>query len=106
MLMRTSLRNAFGPFMSGQGESVRGAHRTLVQNNPKGDGALSENRITEEELDELVQRLEEATVAFMRGEMDRYLELTSHFRGFTLMNPFGGPPARYEDRAESIRAAA
>ena len=31
----------------------------------------------------------------------RYLELTPHARGFTLMNPFGGEPARYEDRAPS-----
>jgi ketosteroid isomerase-like protein len=61
---------------------------------------------TEAELAELVQRTEEATGAFMRGDMDRYLALTPHARGFTLMNPFGGPPARYEDRSESLRAAA
>jgi ketosteroid isomerase-like protein len=42
----------------------------------------------------------------MRGDMDRYLELTRHAPGFTLMNPFGGPPARYEDRTASLRAAA
>jgi ketosteroid isomerase-like protein len=61
---------------------------------------------TEAELAELVRRTEEATGAFMRGDMDRYLALTPHARGFTLMNPFGGPPARYEDRSESLRAAA
>jgi ketosteroid isomerase-like protein len=63
-------------------------------------------RITDEELAELVQRTEEATSAWMRGEMDRYLSLTLHARGFTLMKPFGGTPARYEARAESIMAAA
>jgi hypothetical protein len=62
--------------------------------------------ISDEELSELVRRTEEATSAFMRGDMDRYLALTPHAPGFTLMNPFGGPPNRYEDRTESLRAAA
>ena len=62
--------------------------------------------ISDEQLAELVRRTEEATSAFMRGDMDRYLALTPHARGFTLMNPFGGAPARYEDRSESLRAAA
>jgi ketosteroid isomerase-like protein len=62
--------------------------------------------ISDEELAELVRRTQEATSAFMRGDMDRYLELTPHAPGFTLMNPFGGEPARYEDRGPSLRAAA
>jgi ketosteroid isomerase-like protein len=68
--------------------------------------AVTDRRITDEELAQLVERTEEASTAFIRGDMERYLELTPHARGFTLMNPFGGPPARYEDRAESLRAAA
>lgn len=67
---------------------------------------MTDGRITDQELAELVQRTEVATSAWMRGDMDRYLALTPHVRGFTLMNPFGGAPARYDDRAESIRAAA
>ena len=63
---------------------------------------MPDGRITDEELEELVQRTEEATSAFMRGDMDRYLALTAHARGFTLMNPLGGPPARYDERAESL----
>lgn len=66
---------------------------------------MADARISDEELAEFIRRTEEATTAFMRGEMERYLELTSHVRGYTLMNPFGGPPARYEDRTESILAA-
>src|ERR1700754_868211 len=62
--------------------------------------------ISDNELDELVRRTEEATTAFMRGEMDRYLELTPHARGYSLVNPFGGTPTSYEDRGESLRAAA
>jgi hypothetical protein len=67
---------------------------------------MRNGRITDEELAQLVQRTEEATSAWMRGDMDHYLALTSHARGFTLMNPFGGPPVRYDDRAEDIRAVA
>jgi hypothetical protein len=67
---------------------------------------MTDGRITDEELAELVRRTEEATSAWMRGDMDRYLALTPHARGFTLMNPFGEAPARYDDQAESIRAAA
>ena len=67
---------------------------------------MTDERITAEELAELVRRTEEATAAWIRGDMDRYLALTDHARGFTVMNPFGGAPARYDDRSESIRAAA
>jgi ketosteroid isomerase-like protein len=67
---------------------------------------MADPSISDEELAELVRRTEEATTAFMRGDMDRYLALTSHARGYTLMNPFGGEPARYEDRTESLKAAA
>jgi ketosteroid isomerase-like protein len=67
---------------------------------------MNDGRITDEELAELIHHTEEATSAWMRGDMERYLALTPHARGFTLMNPFGGPPASYDDRAESIREAA
>jgi ketosteroid isomerase-like protein len=67
---------------------------------------MTERTISDDELAELVRRTEEATTAFMRGDMDRYIALTPHAPGFTLMNPFGGPPARYEDRTESLREAA
>ncbi len=67
---------------------------------------MAQQGITDAELAELVRRTEEATSAFMCGEMDRYLELTPHTTGFSLANPFGGAPQTHEDRAESIRAAA
>jgi ketosteroid isomerase-like protein len=67
---------------------------------------MAEGTIFDQELAELVRRTEEATSAFMRGDMDRYLALTPHARGYTLMSPFGGPPARYDDRSESLREAA
>jgi len=61
--------------------------------------------ITDDELAELVRRTEEATSAYMRGDLDRYLTLTHHVRGFTLTPPYGGVPASYENRAEDLRAA-
>lgn len=67
---------------------------------------MAHGRITDEELAGLIRRTEEATSAFMRGDMARYLALTSHARGFTLMNPFGGPPTRYDNRAESLAKVA
>ena len=67
---------------------------------------MTTGAISDEELDALVRRTEEATTAFLNGDMERYLELTPHAAGFTLANPFGGTPLQYEDRSESIRAAA
>jgi ketosteroid isomerase-like protein len=67
---------------------------------------MAHGNITDEELADLVRRTEEATSAIIRGDMRRYLELTPHAPGFTLMNPFGGLPTRYDNRAESLETAA
>src|SRR4051812_37046351 len=67
---------------------------------------MAQEGITDAELAELLRRTEEATTLFMRGEMDRYLELTPHAPGFSLANPLGGAPESYDDRSESIKAAA
>ena len=67
---------------------------------------MAHGNVTDEELAELVQRTEEAAAVWMRGDMDRYLALTHHAPGLTLMNPLGGAAARYDDRIESVRAAA
>jgi len=58
------------------------------------------------DIDELVARTEDATKALMRGDMDRYLALTPHARGYTLHRPFGGPAASFEERSESLKEAA
>ncbi len=62
--------------------------------------------IGEAELASLLKCCEEATGAFMRGEMERYLELMPSAPGFTFVHPFGGMPVRNEDRATTVRAAA
>ena len=67
---------------------------------------MAEGTISDLELAQLIRRTEEATSAFMRGDMEGYLALTPHARGYTLMNPLGGPLARYQDRSESLREAA
>ena len=46
----------------------------------------------------LIDERERATTAWMRGDIEGYLDLTSHAHGFTLAAPDGGPPRQYEDR--------
>jgi ketosteroid isomerase-like protein len=65
---------------------------------------MANGSITDEELAELVRRTEDAASAYMRGDMDRYLALTRHARGYTMMNPSGEAHARYDDRTESVKA--
>ncbi len=67
---------------------------------------MADSKPSEEEVAELVRRTEQAAALFMRGDMGRYLELIHHAPGYTLMMPTGGPPMRYEDRADSVREAA
>jgi ketosteroid isomerase-like protein len=42
-------------------------------------------------IEQLVARAAEKNAAFMRGDMQRWLELTRIAADFTLMQPFGGP---------------
>jgi hypothetical protein len=60
----------------------------------------------QDDVSALVARVTEAASAYIRGDMDRYLELIHYVRGFTLMSPIGGPASRYEDRSEIVRASA
>ena len=63
---------------------------------------MTDRSISDDELTELVQRAEEAASVWMQGDMQRYLSLVQHARGYTLLPPTGGPPTHYEDRAESL----
>jgi ketosteroid isomerase-like protein len=49
-----------------------------------------QQQITEHELAELVGRVDEAAAAYIRGDIDRYLELIEHAEDYTLMPPYGG----------------
>ena len=64
---------------------------------------MAEQAGTDEPLTELLRDYDEAADAWMRGDMDRYLALTHHARGFTLMDPSGGPARRFENRAEGFK---
>ena len=51
---------------------------------------MAEDRVTDADLDELVERVAEATTAFIRGDMRRYLALIEHSDDYPLMAPTGG----------------
>jgi ketosteroid isomerase-like protein len=61
------------------------------------------DRPDDEDLTEFVARADEAADAWVRGDLDRYLDLVHHARGFTLLAPTGGPASRHEDRAGELR---
>jgi ketosteroid isomerase-like protein len=65
---------------------------------------MADRTSTDQAVIELVGRTEEAASAWMRGDMDRYLALTHHARGFTLMDPSGGSARRFEDRAAGFKS--
>ncbi len=52
---------------------------------------------------ELVGKTAEAADAWMRGDVDRYLDLTDHAPGFTLTAPNGGAPVQFADRRSEFR---
>jgi ketosteroid isomerase-like protein len=56
------------------------------------------------DLDELVERVAEATSAFIAGDMRRYFDLVDHADDFTLMGPTGGDTVRGQDRSEETLA--
>jgi ketosteroid isomerase-like protein len=46
--------------------------------------------VTEEQLDELIAIVDEATAAYIRGDVRHYLSLFDHADDYTLMAPYGG----------------
>ena len=56
----------------------------------------------EQDLAELVRRVDEATDAYIRGDVRHYLSLFDHLDDYTLMPPYGGQTqhgATYSDEA-------
>ena len=64
------------------------------------------NPLPDGDLDVFMAQAEEAADAYMRGDMERYVELVHHAEQFTLLPPYGGPASRHEHRGETVRAAA
>jgi ketosteroid isomerase-like protein len=52
---------------------------------------------------ELIGQTAEAADAWMRGDMDRYLDLTHHASGFTLTAPTGGASSQHPDRGSELK---
>lgn len=53
-------------------------------------GMSTDHQITEAELAELVERMDQAADAYIRGDIHRYLSLFDHASDYTLMSPAGG----------------
>lgn len=62
------------------------------------------SRPGDDEVSTLLQGWEEAARAYVRDDVDLYLEVVHHARGFTLMAPFGGPASVHEDRRAEVRS--
>lgn len=52
---------------------------------------------------ELIHRTTEAADAWMRGDMDRCVDLIHHAPGFTLIAPNGGAPVQFTDRRSEFQ---
>ena len=63
---------------------------------PYPDGPLQHS---ETDVADLVQVVEDAAVAYIRGDMDTYLSLIVHADDYTLMPPFGGDTVRGFDHS-------
>jgi ketosteroid isomerase-like protein len=57
--------------------------------------------VTEEDMNELVQRVQEATTALMQGDVRRYLALVDQAPDYTLMPPTGGPTRHGVDPSQA-----
>jgi ketosteroid isomerase-like protein len=66
---------------------------------------MTEEQVTDAEVDELVDLMRDAASAYIGGEIRRYFELMQHADDFTLMDPFGGETTR-ESVATEARIAA
>ena len=53
---------------------------------------MTHRNVTNEELAELIRHTAEATSAYIRGDIHRYLTLIKHADDYTLMAPYGGKP--------------
>ena len=60
--------------------------------------------ITDADLADLVQRMDEAAKAFIKGDIDHYQSLFDHADHNTLMSPTGGPTVRGFDPSSSTIA--
>jgi ketosteroid isomerase-like protein len=65
-----------------------------------------DSSISDADVADLVQRVEDAAVAYIRGDIDTYLSLIVHADDYTLMPPFGGDTVRGFDSSPDALAGA
>ena len=61
--------------------------------------------ITDGDVAELIRSTAEATAAYIRGDIHRYLALIKHADDYTLMPPYGGEPKRGFDAKAALENA-
>src|SRR5262245_38201281 len=66
---------------------------------------MAQERITDRDIRDLVQRAAKANDALLYGDIDGYLALIKHADDYTLMAPFGGAPTHGFDMSREHRAA-
>jgi len=62
---------------------------------------MGEDGVTEAQLNELVDLVSDATVAFIQGDMRRYVASMNHADDYTLMGPTGGGTVHGFDGSEA-----
>jgi len=61
---------------------------------------MAAEHVTQEELDNLIERVADAASAYIRGDMRRYFSLIPQSQDYTLMSPFGGDTIRESEITE------
>ena len=54
------------------------------------DGMPNQPEISQADVRELIARMDDAAAAYIRGDLDRYVELFDHGSDYSLMPPYGG----------------
>jgi ketosteroid isomerase-like protein len=62
---------------------------------------MTRTGVTDEDVRELVERVQEATGALMRGDVRRYVGLVNEAPDYTLMPPTGGPTRHGVDDSDA-----
>jgi ketosteroid isomerase-like protein len=63
---------------------------------------MADERVSDADLDHLIERVRESTSAFIGGDMRRYFALVNHAEDFTLMPPTGGPTVHGQEVSDEI----
>jgi ketosteroid isomerase-like protein len=65
---------------------------------------MGRRNVTDVDVTELVRSVAEATSAYIRGDIRRYLTLIKHADDYTLMAPYGGEPRRGFDVEQALES--